>query len=111
LSCGDPAPFELVQELAFARRVITVIIEWRRFPSNATRGGEMKIDTSKAGLRCRAKKTFRAHQMMIDADSVGTVIHEIDNLGRRMILVRWDGDSSLYVFPEEIEITNEETSR
>lgn len=49
--------------------------------------------------------------MMIDADSVGTVIHEIDNLGRRMILVRWDGDSSLYVFPEEIEITHEETSR
>ena len=55
----------------------------------------MKIDTSKAGLRCRAKTTFRAHQLMIDADSVGTVIHEIDNLGRRMILVRWDGDSSL----------------
>ena len=71
----------------------------------------MKIDTSKAGLRCRAKKTFRAHQMMIDTDSMGTVIHEIDNLGRRMILVRWDGDSSLYVFPEEIEITNKETSR
>jgi len=71
----------------------------------------MKIDTSKAGLRCRSKKTFRAHQVMIDADSLGTVIHEIDNLGRRMILVRWDGDSSLYVFPEEIEITNEETSR
>jgi hypothetical protein len=71
----------------------------------------MKIDTSKAGLRCRAKTTFRAHQMTIDADSEGTVIHEIENLGRRMILVRWDGDSSLYVFPDEIEIANEERSR
>jgi hypothetical protein len=69
----------------------------------------MKIDTSKAGFRCRAKTTFRAHQMTIDADSEGTVIHEIENLGRRMILVRW-GDSSLYVFPDEIEIANEERS-
>lgn len=70
----------------------------------------MKIDTSKAGRRCRAKKTFRAHDLLIEAQSEGTVIHEIDNLGRTMILVRW-GDSSLYVFPDEIEILEEKLSQ
>lgn len=68
----------------------------------------MTIDTTKKGLRCRAKKIFRTHETMIEADSRGTVVHEIENLGRRMILVKWDGDASLYVFPEEIEIVGEE---
>jgi hypothetical protein len=31
-------------------------------------------------------------------------VHEIENLGRRMVLVEWDDNSSLYVFPDEIEI-------
>lgn len=66
----------------------------------------MTIDTSKKGLRCRAKQIVRAHEARIEADSQGTVIHEIENLGRRMILVQWDGDASLYVFPEEIEIVD-----
>ena len=70
----------------------------------------MKIDTSKAGRRCRARKTFRAHELLIEAQSEGTVIHEIDNLDRRMILVRWDGDSSLYVFPDEIEFIGDSHS-
>jgi len=67
----------------------------------------MKIDTSKAGRRCRAKKTFRAHELLIEGQTEGTVVHEIDNLGRKMILVRWDCDSSLYVFPDEIEMIDE----
>jgi hypothetical protein len=68
----------------------------------------MTIDTTKRGLRCRAKKIFRTHETMIEADSQGTVVHEVDNLGRRMILVKWDSDASLYVFPEEIEILEKE---
>jgi hypothetical protein len=66
------------------------------------------IDTSRKGLRCRAKTTVRAHEAKIEPESQGTIVHEIENLGRRMILVEWDGDSSLYVFPEEIEIAGEE---
>ncbi|HEY7220640.1 MAG TPA: hypothetical protein VH985_19860 [Candidatus Binatia bacterium] len=68
----------------------------------------MTIDTIKKGLRCRAKKIFRTHETMIEADSQGTVVHEVENLGRRMILVKWDNDASLYVFPDEIEILEEE---
>ena len=63
------------------------------------------IDTSKKGLRCRAKRTLRAHEATIESESQGTIVHEIENLGRRLVLVEWDGDSSLYVFPDEIEIT------
>ena len=77
------------------------------FSSTADEEARMKIDTSKAGRRCRARKTFRAHELLIEAQSEGTVIHEIDNLGRRMILVRWDGNSSLYVLPDEIELIDD----
>jgi hypothetical protein len=66
------------------------------------------IDTSKKGLRCRAKITVRAHEARIEPESQGTIVHEIENLGRRMILVQWDDDSSLYVFPEEIELVSQE---
>lgn len=62
------------------------------------------IDTSRAGMRCRLKKTIRAHEATLEADSQGTIIHEIENVGRRMALVDWDGDSSVYVFLDEIEI-------
>lgn len=65
------------------------------------------IDTSRKGLRCRAKTTVRAHEAKIESERLGTIVHEIENLGRRMILVEWDDDASLYVFPEEIEITDE----
>lgn len=68
----------------------------------------MTINTSKKGLRCRAKKTLRAHEARLEPDSQGTIVHEIDNLGRQMILVQWDDDSSLYMFPDEIEIIGEE---
>ena len=68
----------------------------------------MTIDTTKRGLRCRAKKTLRAHEATIEADTQGTVVHEVDNLDRRMILVKWDKDASLSVFPDEIEIVGDE---
>jgi len=62
------------------------------------------IDTSKMGKRCRLKTTIRAHEATLEADSSGTIIYEIENLGRRLVLVEWDGDASLYVFLDEIEI-------
>jgi hypothetical protein len=62
------------------------------------------IDTSRAGLRCRAKRTIRSHAAMIEAANEGTIIHESENLGRRLVLVQWNSGLSLYVFPDEIEI-------
>jgi hypothetical protein len=47
---------------------------------------------------------------MIEPDERGTVAYETENLGRRLILVDWDGNSSLYVFPDEIQITGTRNS-
>jgi len=36
----------------------------------------------------------------------GTILYEVENLGRKLILVQWDGKSSTYAFPEDLEITS-----
>lgn len=65
------------------------------------------IDTSRTGMRCRAKKIVRGHKANIEPDNQGTIVYETENLGRRLILVDWDSNASLYVFPDEIEITGQ----
>jgi hypothetical protein len=45
------------------------------------------------------------------ADNQGTIVYEIEDLERQLILVQWDGGPSLYVFPSEIEITGTRESR
>jgi hypothetical protein len=72
---------------------------------NIERGGTDVIDTKRRGIRCRAKKLIRDHGVTIEPDSQGTIVYEIEDLERRLILVEWDGGPSLYVFPNEIEIT------
>jgi len=66
------------------------------------------LDKSRSGMLCRAKVTIRAHEATIEVDSYGRIVYEIENLGRRLVLVEWEGDSSLFVFPNEIEIENVE---
>jgi hypothetical protein len=56
------------------------------------------------GRRCQAKRTIRSHQGFVSADTRGTITGEIENLGRRLIAVRWDNGLSIYVFSEEIAI-------
>jgi hypothetical protein len=63
------------------------------------------IDIKRKGIRCRAKKLIRDHGVTIEPDNQGTIVYEIEDLERRLILVAWDGGPSLYVFPSEIEIT------
>jgi hypothetical protein len=63
------------------------------------------INTKRTGMRCAAKKMIRGHKIMIPPANQGTIIYEMENLGRRLILVQWDGNSSTYAFPDEIDIT------
>ena len=63
------------------------------------------IDTKRTGMRCAAKKMIRGHKIMIPPANQGTIIYEMENLGRRLILVQWDGSLSAYVFPDEVDIT------
>ena len=62
--------------------------------------------TSKKGLRCRARRQLRTHAGVIDASSQGTIISEIETLGRRLVEVQWNNDLCVYVFLHEIEILN-----
>lgn len=69
------------------------------------------IDTKRTGTRCRAKKLIRDHGITIEPGNQGTIVYEIEDLERQLILVEWDGGPSLYVFPSEIEITGTCESR
>ena len=57
--------------------------------------------------RCQATRSIRGHQGLIGAQTRGTIEAEINNLGGRMIAVRWDNGLEMYVFPDEIEISDD----
>lgn len=40
----------------------------------------------------------------------GTIQHDLDNLGRRLISVQWDIGTIDYVFPSEIEILDDKAA-
>jgi hypothetical protein len=73
----------------------------------AARSGEawIMIDRKRKGMRCTARNMIRSREVTIQPANQGTIIYEIENLGRRLILVQWDGDSSTYAFPDEVDIT------
>jgi hypothetical protein len=56
------------------------------------------------GSRCRTNRLIRTHAGTVPPAAVGTVLFELDNLGRHMLRVRWDDGLCAYVFPDEIEI-------
>ena len=62
------------------------------------------FDTDLKGMRCRTTRVVRSHRGVIGRSTEGTIQHDIDNLGRHLISVRWDSGITDYVFPSEIEI-------
>ena len=62
------------------------------------------IDKTKSGMRCQAKGMLYSHSAMVQPGEQGTIAYEVENLGRRMILVQWDNGPSMFAFPDEIEI-------
>lgn len=68
------------------------------------------IDTSLTGTRCRATKEIRSHQGRTGRFTEGTILYDLDNVGRHLISVQWDNGLIDYVFPVEIEIIDEEES-
>ena len=63
------------------------------------------------GQRCRAVRNITGHQGLIRACTNGTIKGVIENLGRRLIGVQWDGSFQMYVFPHEIELISCETEK
>jgi hypothetical protein len=62
------------------------------------------ITRKQKGLRCHATKEIRTHGGLIKRCTEATILGVIDNLGRQLISVEWDGGVTTYVFINEIEI-------
>ena len=56
------------------------------------------------GHRCRTNKLICTYGGNVPPSALGTIVREIDNLGRHMLQVRWDRGLCAYVFPHEIEL-------
>ncbi len=62
------------------------------------------LDRTQTGLRCHTRHLVRTVKGDLPRGSHGTVVYELDNLGRHLILVEWDTGISVPVFPDEIEL-------
>jgi hypothetical protein len=62
------------------------------------------IDRTHSGWRCRTQRLIRTVKGDLPRGSQGTVVYEMENLGRQLLLVSWDLGISVPVFPDEIEL-------
>ena len=62
------------------------------------------IDRTHTGVRCHTRRLLRTVQGTLPRESPGTVVYEMDNLGRHLIVVTWDTGITVPVFPDEIEL-------
>jgi len=62
------------------------------------------IDSTSSGRRCRAVREIRTCQGLIRRFAEGIVQFDKDNLGRRLVRVKWDSGIVDYAYPVEIEI-------
>jgi hypothetical protein len=65
------------------------------------------IDRTQAGARCHTRHLVRTVKGDLPRESYGTILYEMENLGRQLILVNWDSGISVPVFPDEIEIEDQ----
>jgi hypothetical protein len=65
------------------------------------------IDRTQAGVRCHTRYLVRTVKGDLPRESYGTILYEMENLGRQLILVNWDSGISVPVFPDEIEIEHQ----
>ena len=55
-------------------------------------------------VQCRARREIRTHAGNVRSSTLGTIVSEIDNLGRHLLQVHWGSGICAYVFPDEVEI-------
>jgi len=49
---------------------------------------------------------YHGYQGLVRVRTNGIIESEMDNLGRRLVNVQWDNSVQMYVFPDEIELTD-----
>ena len=62
------------------------------------------LDRTHAGSCCHTLHLVRTVKGDLPRGSQGTVIHEMENLGRRLVFVHWDKGIIVPAFPNEIEV-------
>jgi hypothetical protein len=67
------------------------------------------LNRAHTGLRCATQQLVRTVEGNLPRGSQGTLVYEIENLGRRLILVNWDNGFSVPVFPHEIDVEHRVT--
>ena len=68
------------------------------------------IDRIRTGLRCHTRHLVRTVKGDLPRGSRGTVAYEMENLGRHLILVRWDTGIAGPVFQHEVKLHSEPTA-
>jgi hypothetical protein len=66
------------------------------------------IDQTHSGARCYTLRLIRTVEGDLPRGSYGAVLYELENLGRRLILVRWDNGITVPMFPHEIEFVRQD---
>ena len=69
----------------------------------------LKVVASAPVIHCRARREIRTHAGNVRPSTMGTIISEIDNLGRHLLQVHWGSGICAYVFPDEVEIVSPST--
>jgi hypothetical protein len=62
------------------------------------------IDRARAGFRCHTLRFVRTVKGDLPRGIRGTVVYEMNNLGRYLTLVHWDNEIEVPVFPDEIAL-------
>jgi hypothetical protein len=68
------------------------------------------LDRTHAGSRCHTLHLVRTVKGDLPRGSQRTVIHEMENLGRRLVFVHWDKGIIVPAFPNEIEVRSRATA-
>ena len=69
----------------------------------------LNVVASAPVVHCRARREIRTHAGNVRPSTMGTIISEIDNLGRHLLQVHWGSGICAYVFPDEVEIVSPST--
>jgi len=69
------------------------------------------VDRSRSGTACRTVHQLRTTEGILPRGSRGTILYEMDNVGRWLIFVTWNNGMRIPVFPDDIEVSEREEVR
>jgi hypothetical protein len=68
------------------------------------RQGLSDMGGAQSSRRCQLTQPIRDAGGTVRFRENAEILHEVDNLGRRMILVRFDDGATTFLFPHEVKV-------